>query len=219
MAIQPVDGRRFQAARAAVVRVVASGASVGEAPVQARRAGLGFVVDPNGYVMTSERLVRGARSVAIELAGGQRLPVTQIGRDPYFEVAVLKVDVRALPYVALGESETLKVGDSVVAIGSPEGRESADTLLHVTSTGAATGGDLATDAPIPSQAVGGPVVNSHGHAIGIASASEPPGARTGGSIGRAVPIDRAKSILRDLQSNMVQRARRPEPPSSDASSR
>jgi S1-C subfamily serine protease len=213
-----VDGRRFQAARAAVVRVVISGPA-GETPVQARLAGLGFVVDPNGYVMTSERLVRGARSIVVELPGGQRLPVTQIGRDPYFEVAVLKVDVRALPYVALGESETLKVGESVVAIGSPGGRESADTLLHVTSTGAATGGDLATDAPIPSQAVGGPLVNSHGHAVGIASASEQPGQRAGGSIGRAVPIDRAKSILRDLQSNMVQKPPRSQPPGSETSSR
>ena len=198
-----VDAGRLKAAHAALVRVVPSGVSAPETSAQARPAGLGFVVDPSGYIVTSEQLVRGARSVAVELAGGQRLPVIEIRRDPLFDVAILKVDAMALPYVALGQSGTLKVGEAVVAVGSPRDRD-GDTLLHVTSTGVATGGDLATDGPIPSQTVGGPLINSDGHAVGIATTSEQYGQRRGGSVGRAVPIDRAKPILRDLRSNMVQ---------------
>ena len=195
-----VDAGRLKAAHAALVRVVPSGTSAPET----RPAGLGFVVDPSGYVVTSEQLVRGARSVVVELPGGRRLPVTDIRRDPLFDVAILKVDAMALPYVTLGQSGALKVGEPVVAIGGPRDREGGETLLHVISTGAATGGDLATDAAIPHQAVGGPLVNSDGYAVGIATASEPSAQGRGGSIGRAVPIDRAKHILRDLRSNLVQ---------------
>ena len=161
-------------------------------------------MDPSGYVVTSEQLVRGARSVVVELPGGQRLPVTEIRRDPLSDVAILKVDAMALPYVVLGQSGTLKVGEPVVAIGSPRDREGGDILLRVTSTGVATGGPLATDAPIPTQAVGGPLVNRDGHAVGITTMSEQHGQGRGGSVGRAVPIDRVKPVLRDLRSNMVQ---------------
>ena len=118
-------------------------------------------------------------------------------------MAILKVDAMALPYVALGQSGGLKVGEAVVAVGSPRDRD-GETLLHVTSTGVATGGNLATDAPIPSQTVGGPLINSDGHAVGIATTSEQHGQYRDGSVGRAVPIDRVKPILRDLRSNMVQ---------------
>ena len=198
-----VDAGRLKAAHAALVRVVPSWTSGRETPAQARPAGLGFVVDPSGYIVTSEQLVRGARSVAVELAGGQRLPVIEIRRDPLSDVAILKVDAMALPYVALGQSGALKVGDAVVAIGSPRDRD-GETPLHVTSTGVATGGDLATDAPIPSQTVGGPLINSAGHAVGIATTSDHHGQGRGGNVGRAVPIDRVKPILRGIRSNMVQ---------------
>ena len=139
----------------------------------------------------------------VELASGQRLPVTQIGRDPLFDVAILKVDARGLPYIALGESEALKVGQSVVAVGGRRGREGGGTVLHVTSTGAVTGGNLATDAPIPSEAVGGPLLNTDGHAVAIATASEHQGQPGAGSVGRAIPIDRAKPVLRDLRSSVI----------------
>ena len=118
----------------------------------------------------------------------------------------------ALPHVALGQSGALRVGEPVVAIGSPRGRDGGETVLHVTSTGTATGGSLATDAAIPSQALGGPVVNSDGQAVGIATTSEHHGKRGAGSIGHAVPIDRVKPILRDLQSNLVQGSSRPQAP-------
>jgi serine protease Do len=164
-----------------------------------RSAGLGFVVDPSGYVMTSLHLVQGARSVEVELPGGRRLPVKQIGRDPFFGVAILKVDAEALPHVALGESEALEVGEPVVAIGSPQERE-AQTFLRVLSTDGATGAYLATNATIPDEAVGGPVVDREGRAVGIATtASTPQSDGRGGSAGRVVPIDRAKPILLELR--------------------
>jgi S1-C subfamily serine protease len=158
--------------------------------------------------MTSLHLVQGARSVEVELPGGWRLPVKQIGRDPFFGVAILKVDAEALPHVALGESEALQVGEPVVAIGSPQERE-GQTFLRVISTDRAAGAYLTTSAPIPSEAAGGPVVNSEGRAVGITTSAftaRPEG--RGRSVGHVVPIDRAKPILRELRSSLAQRALR-----------
>ncbi|HEY7602548.1 MAG TPA: trypsin-like peptidase domain-containing protein [Methylomirabilota bacterium] len=214
-----MDDGRLKAAHASLVRVVISGSPVPEGSTGARRAGLGFVVDPSGYVVTSEQLVRGARSVEVELAGGQRLPAALILRDRLFDVAILKVDAMALPHVALGQSGALKVGEPVVAIGRPQGGDGGETLLRVTSNGGATGGSLATDAPIPSRAVGGPVVNSDGQAVGIATTSEHQGRRGDHGVGYAVPIDRVKPILRDLRSNLVPAPSRPQAPGPDVSPR
>jgi len=176
----------IEAARRAIVAVRAVAPPGG----RGQGGGLGFVVDPGGFVVTSHRLVEGARALEVALADGRRLPVTLVARDPLSDLAVLKVDGRDLPAVALGESGALRVGEPVVAPGpGPEG--AAVATGRITATSHATGGDLALELSPGSSRIGAPVLNGRGEVVGMSTAA---GAHAG-----AVPIDRVKPILRALQ--------------------
>jgi serine protease Do len=164
--------------------------------------GLGFVVDPGGLVVTSARLLQGQGSSAVEitLATGQRLPVVSIARDALSDVAVLKVEARGLPSLALGESRSLRVGETVVAVGSAEGGNASVATGVVRATSLATGGDLALDLSARPERTGGPVLNARGEAVGMS-------AWPAGTSSSAVPVDRMKQMLREV--GQKEAARRP----------
>jgi serine protease Do len=174
----------IEAARRAVVGVQIGGSS--------GPRGLGFVVDPSGLVVTSSRLVQGSSTVEITLATGQRLPVVMIARDTLSDVAILKVEASGLPSLALGESRSLRVGETVVAVGAAEDGETGLATGVVTATSLATGGDLALDLSPRSERTGSPVLNVRGEVVGMSAGAG------GSSPSAAVPIDRMKPMLREI---------------------
>jgi S1-C subfamily serine protease len=145
---------------------------------QAEGAGSGVIFAPDGYILTNSHVVDGANAIIVTLADGQDLPAQVIGADAETDVAVVRVtppDGKSLPSARLGNSDTLQVGQLVVAIGSPAGLQSTVTAgivsaLHRTLPG--YGGRLIediiqTDAPINPGNSGGPLVNSASEVIGI----------------------------------------------------
>ncbi len=165
--------------------------------------GSGFVIDPDGLVLTNHHVVRGATAVYVQLQQRQ-LQAQIVGEDPLTDVAVLRVDAKDLPALPLGESKGARVGDWVVAIGNPFG------LSHTVSAGiiSARGRTrhdvdldpagyysfLQTDASINPGNSGGPLIDTSGKVVGMNTAI-----RAGAnSIGFAIPIDMIKALLPSL---------------------
>ena len=147
-------------------------------PRIAEGAGSGVIFAPDGYVITNAHVVDGARNITVTLADGHDLPGSIVGADSDTDVAIVRISPpsdMSLPTAKLGASESLQVGQLVVAIGSPAGLQSPVTsgivsALHRTLPG--YGGQLIediiqTDAPINPGNSGGPLVNSQGEVIGI----------------------------------------------------
>jgi serine protease Do len=161
--------------------------------------GLGFVVDGRGYVLTHSDVIRDGKSLQATLADGRTFPVREVWRDPLAGVAVLRIDGRDLPALPLGDSGGLRVGDATAVVGWPTASALPPVSAIIRATGSATGGNLAIDAPIPTEDVGGPLLDARGQVVGIASADAH--VLDGRSRGFAVPIDRAKSMLRQAQAS------------------
>ena len=198
----PASTERWEAqaldlARRGVVRVAAShelSGGSGDDRVPSRR-GYGFVVNESGIVLTAGRLVTGATKVAVILPDGRTLPVTPVALDPLNDLAVLQVKGGPLRAIPLGSSGRLSVGDPLIALGGPV---VGQTAVTVRATGTATGGDLVTDARATGQPrVGLPLVNVRGEAVGVVTRTSEVG--TGAALDFAVPIDRAKRLLRGLE--------------------
>jgi putative serine protease PepD len=176
-----LDRRLADAVRTAVVRIGAPG-----------RGGAGFIVDPSGYIVTSHQVANTAGPLEVTLHDGRKLPVRIVARDPFGNVAVLKVDATGLPSIALGDSRSVRVGEPVMALGRGAGSATDVAVGVIRATGDGTGGNLATDLPGRRDRTGGPLVNARGEAVGVA---------TGSAAGHAAaaPIDRVKPILADLR--------------------
>jgi S1-C subfamily serine protease len=185
--------RTFEAARRAVVRVaVVDRSSTGDGG-RPTHAGFGFVVSEGGTVLTAGRLVTGETKVAVVLPDGRTLPVTTVVLDPLSDLAVLQVRGERLRAVSLGRSGDLRVGDPVVGLGEP-----GEVMGTVRATGAATGGDLVTDARAGGVGRAGlPLLNVRGEAVGIVTHTSAAGRSA--PLDFAVPIDRAKRVLRDFE--------------------
>jgi serine protease Do len=167
-----------------------------------RAAGSGFVLSPDGYIVTNNHVVEDATDIEVKLADGRELPAKVIGRDPKTDVALLKVEATGLPVIPLGDSSTLQVGEPVMAIGNPFGLEQTVTTGIVSATGRVIGSGpydnfIQTDASINPGNSGGPLINARGEVIGINTAIF---SRSGGSvgIGFAVPSSLAKSVITQL---------------------
>ncbi len=170
-------------------------------------AGSGFVIDARGYVLTNFHVVENAQNIEVTLGDRSQYPAKFIGADKRNDVALLKIDPKgkALAVLTLGDSSSLLVGQSVLAIGNPFRFTSTLTtgvisaLGRTVQTGDTTFIDEAiqTDAAINQGNSGGPLLNSHGEVIGINSAIYTPSGTTAG-IGFAIPINTAKSIAQDL---------------------
>src|SRR5215468_2189024 len=185
-------------------------------PVPVEGAGSGFVIDSKGYILTNFHVVQGAQTIEVVLGDQSRYSAKFIGADQRNDVALLKVEPKGKPLMALslGDSAALQVGQKVLAIGNPFGFQSTLTtgvvsaLGRTVQTSQTTFIDQAiqTDAAINRGNSGGPLINSHGEVIGINSAIYTPSGTTAG-IGFAIPINTAKIIANDLiTSGRVHRA-------------
>jgi serine protease Do len=167
--------------------------------------GSGFIIDAQGYVITNNHVVAEADEVAVTLSDNRKFTAEIIGRDPKTDMALLKIkDSKPFPYVPMGDSDAMRVGDWVIAIGNPFGLGGSVTQGIISarqrSINAGPFDDfLQTDAPINRGNSGGPLFNTKGEVIGINSAIFSP---SGGSIGIgfAIPTALAKPIIEQLKS-------------------
>lgn len=172
-------------------------------PQRVQSLGSGFLIDPSGVVITNNHVIEGADSIEITFTDGKTLPATLVGSDPKTDLAVLRVESdEALPYVGFGDSDKLRVGDWVMAIGNPFGLGGSVTAGIVSALNrdihAGNYDDfIQTDAAINRGNSGGPLFNLDGEVVGVNSAIiSPSGASVG--IGFAVPASTAKPVVEQL---------------------
>jgi len=182
-------------------------------PQQERHAlGTGFILSKQGYIVTNNHVVKEADEIVVTNSEGKEFQAELIGTDPKLDLALLKINSKHLRAVTLGNSDALRVGDWVIAIGNPFGLEQTVTAGIVSAKGRVIGSGpyddfIQTDAAINPGNSGGPLFNSKGELVGINTAIY---SQSGGNngIGFAIPINLAKSVFKDLQeSGHVQRAR------------
>src|SRR5713101_3356745 len=176
-------------------------------PVPVEGAGSGFVIDPRGYILTNFHVVQGAQAISVTLGDRSHYDAKFIGADERNDIAMVKIDPkdRKLPALTMGDSDSLQVGQRVLAIGNPFGFQSTLTTGVVSALGRTVqtsqttviDGAIQTDAAINQGNSGGPLLNSHGEVIGINSAIYTPSGTTAG-IGFAIPISLARQIAQDL---------------------
>ncbi|WLI87892.1 DegQ family serine endoprotease [Massilia sp. R2A-15] len=165
-------------------------------------AGSGFIVSPDGVILTNAHVVRDAEEVTVKLQDRREYRAKVLGSDPKTDVAVLKIDAKNLPVVPIGKSSDLKVGEWVLAIGSPFGLESTVTAGVVSAKGRSLQDDnsvpfIQTDVAVNPGNSGGPLFNTRGEVVGINSQIY---SQTGGYQGLsfAIPIDVAYRIKEQL---------------------
>ena len=157
----------------------------GDAPRRSEALGSGFVVSEDGYIVTNNHVIEGADEIEIEFFNGKRLEAKLIGTDPKTDIALLKVESDTpLPFVQFGNSDLMRVGDWVVAMGNPLGQGFSVSAGIVSARNRALSGTyddyLQTDAAINKGNSGGPLFNMDGQVIGVNTAILSP---NGGSIG------------------------------------
>jgi serine protease Do len=163
-------------------------------------SGSGVFISADGYLLTNNHVVDGAKEVTVTLADQQVYPARVIGRDPKTDLAVLKIDAKqSLPVAPMGNSTDLKVGEWVLAIGNPFGLSNSVTAGIVSAKGRVIGAGpyddfIQTDAPINPGNSGGPLFNMQGEMVGINTAI----VASGQGIGFAIPIDLAKPLIPQL---------------------
>ena len=178
------------------------GERVPEEPTQS--LGSGVIVDPSGLVLTNNHVIEGARMIMVRLADEREVEAQVVGRDARTDLALLRLrDRGGFPTATLGDSDALRVGEWVVAIGNPFGLEQTVTAGIVSAKGRVIGAGpyddfIQTDAAINPGNSGGPLLNTRGEIIGINSAIF---SETGGSvgIGFAIPINLAKELIPQLK--------------------
>ena len=165
-----------------------------------RSAGSGFIIDPDGIIVTNAHVVEGASAVQIRLFDGRRFTAKVLGKDSRIDLAVLKIDgAQGLPVIPLGDSNRIRVGEFVLALGHPFGLEHSVSFGIVSRRGppltvAAPGFDfIQTDAAINPGNSGGPLINMAGEVVGINSM-----AARNGSIGFAIPSNLVKMLVPQL---------------------
>ena len=166
--------------------------------------GSGFIVSSDGYIMTNAHVVEGADEIMVTLTDKREFTAKLIGADKRTDVALVKIDAKSpLPAVHIGDSSRVKVGEWVVAIGSPFGLENTVTAGIVSAKGRDTGDYtpfIQTDVAVNPGNSGGPLIDMRGHVVGINSQIY---SRTGGFMGIsfAIPIDEAMRVVEQLKKN------------------
>jgi serine protease Do len=165
--------------------------------------GSGVIVNPDGYIITNNHVIAGAQNIQVFTSNRQEYTAKLIGTDPQTDIAVLKIDATNLPTLTLGDSDNLKVGDVVFAIGDPFGIGETATTGIVSATQRAMAGQIEhyenfiqTDAAINPGNSGGALIDLHGDLVGINTAilaGENGGGNEG--IGFAIPVDMAVNIM------------------------
>lgn len=164
--------------------------------------GSGFIVSPEGYIVTNNHVVEEADSISVKMYDNKEYEAKVVGRDPKTDLALIKIDAKALKYLTLGNSSELKVGTWVVAIGSPFGLEQTVTAGIVSAKGRILGSGpyddfIQTDASINPGNSGGPLLNLEGEVVGINTAI----VQSGQGIGFAIPSDLARGIVDQLKNS------------------
>ena len=168
-----------------------------------RGVGSGFILSADGFIMTNAHIVDGAEEVIVTLTDKRELKARIVGADKRTDVAVVKVDATGLPFVKIGDVNRLKVGEWVMAIGSPFGLENTVTAGIVSAKQRDTGDYLPfiqTDVAINPGNSGGPLINLRGEVVGINSQIY---SRSGGFMGIsfAIPIDEAQRVAEQLRAS------------------
>ena len=176
---------------------------------QGRFQGSGFVIDTRGDIVTNAHVVANGGPVSVSFSNQDQAPARVVGFDDSTDVALLRVSVPAAALVPLplGDSSTLQVGDSVVAIGNPFGLDRSATEGIVSAldrqiqapNGYAINGAIQTDAAINHGNSGGPLLNAHGQVVGITSQIADSGVNANVGVGFAVPINTVKQVIGDLE--------------------
>lgn len=164
--------------------------------------GSGFIVDKDGYILTNNHVVENAQEIKVRLADGREFKAKVIGRDTRTDLALIKITsiFENLPVLTLGDSDSMRVGDWVLAVGNPFGLGQTVTQGIISATGRVIGSGpyddfLQTDAPINPGNSGGPLVNLKGEVIGINTAI----ISGGQGLGFAIPSKMAKSVMKQLR--------------------
>ncbi|HMM47888.1 MAG TPA: DegQ family serine endoprotease [Thiobacillaceae bacterium] len=172
--------------------------------IPARGAGSGFIVSSDGYILTNAHVVSGADEVEVKLIDKRKFNAKVIGADSRTDVAVIRITASNLPTVTLGNADKLRVGEAVVAIGSPFGFENSVTSGIVSAKGRSLPSEayvpyIQTDVPINPGNSGGPLFNMRGEVVGINSQIY---SRSGGyqGVSFAIPIDVAMDVADQLKS-------------------
>lgn len=170
-----------------------------------RSLGSGFIISTDGYVVTNNHVVKGADEIIVKLSDRRELEAELIGTDPRSDIALLKIDASDLPVVKMGSSSKLKVGQWVLAIGSPFGFDHTVTSGIVSAKGRSLPNEnytpfIQTDVAINPGNSGGPLFDLDGKVVGINSQIY---SRTGGFMGLsfAIPIEDAMNVVEQLKSN------------------
>ncbi len=164
--------------------------------------GSGFIIDKDGFIITNNHVVEGADEIKVRLVDGREFRARVVGRDPKTDLALIKISsiFKDLPVLPLGDSDKIRVGDWVLAVGNPFGLENTVTQGILSARGRELGAGpfdsfLQTDAPINPGNSGGPLVNLKGEVIGINSAI----IASGQGLGFAIPSNIAKKIIPELK--------------------
>ena len=206
-------GELYRRAAPGVVEIQTGGADEGFDPFapqgeneQPAATGSGFVIDEDGHIVTNQHVVENADTVTVRFANGDEAQARVVGSDASTDIALLELEGgRDVTPLELGSSESLEVGDSVAAIGSPFGLQGTLTSGIVSAldrdirapNGFTIDGAIQTDAALNGGSSGGPLLDAEGRVVGVAAQIE---SRSGGNvgIGYAVPIDTAKRIADEL---------------------
>jgi serine protease Do len=178
-------------------------------PQERRQHGLGsgVIVSPEGYIVTNNHVVDGASEVRVVLSDKREYQAKVIGADPKSDIAVVKIEAGNLPYITIGDSSKVEVGDYVLAIGNPFGVGQTVTMGIVSATQRGGLGIedyedfIQTDAPINPGNSGGALVNDRGELIGINTAILAHGSEGNQGIGFAVPVNLARQVMGELVKN------------------
>ena len=172
-------------------------------PREARSLGSGFVISEDGYLLTNHHVIKDADEILVRLQDRRQLVATLIGSDKRSDVALLKIDANDLPKVKLGSSDDLKVGEWVLAIGSPFGFDHTVTAGIVSAKGRSLPNDnyvpfIQTDVAINPGNSGGPLFNMDGEVVGINSQIY---SRTGGFMGLsfAIPMEVVMNVVEQIK--------------------
>jgi serine protease Do len=164
--------------------------------------GSGFVVDPNGVILTNYHVVAGVDQVEVELKDGRKFVSKDIKADTKTDLAIVRIDAKGLPALELGDSDAMEIGDRVLAVGAPFGLAGSVTHGIISGKGRNLRMNLyedylQTDAAINPGNSGGPLVNLEGKVIGINAAIK---SRSGGfqGVGLAIPSNMARNVVQQL---------------------